>query len=497
MTPVRVAPLAPATGTCRVGAASVVLHEPADHQGHMCGYAIASKPIRRPRPGDLTAPLRAQVLVVEGPDGARVAFVATDLWGPSAWMLVQVGNALAATDHLDAGRIVLSATHTHSGPGGYFGNELWNRAPSTLGGPAHTDLRAQLTQRLLAGIRAACADLAAGTVAVGVVPRVLGGANRSLPAFRANRNADLRAFRAVMGPAPTPEESAVDGRLTALCAFRGSTLRAVFATWACHATTLGQKQDCIHPDWPGRVHAAAGFGPHTVLGLAQGAAGDVSPLPVSELRAGGQNAAQHQGLQLADTVAASVGNALRTVLAGVTPTPTSVRTRWTTWVPPVRHQLGPQAAGGAEDYRSCVAGWRQCGEGNREESLPDSAQWPKRRPRGGIAMALGTLHRAEGPAALPLHQVEVAGHRWVTLPGEPTGVAAHCLERDFAGPTTVVGYAGEYAGYLTTHGEYATQHYEGAMTVYGRDSLRQLRDRHEDLAAGTAPAPTSWTFSVP
>jgi len=41
---------------------------------------------------------------------------------------------------------------------------------------------------------------------------------------------------------------------------------------------------------------------------------------------------------------------------------------------------------------------------------------------------------------------------------------------------SLIGYAGDYAGYYTTPEEYMHQHYEGAHTLYGVPTLQLLQD---------------------
>ena len=48
------------------------------------------------------------------------------------------------------------------------------------------------------------------------------------------------------------------------------------------------------------------------------------------------------------------------------------------------------------------------------------------------------------------------------------------LERELGGNAVIIGQSGDYVGTLTTEPEYDTQHYEGAMTVYGRVTYERL-----------------------
>jgi hypothetical protein len=48
----------------------------------------------------------------------------------------------------------------------------------------------------------------------------------------------------------------------------------------------------------------------------------------------------------------------------------------------------------------------------------------------------------------------------------------------------IAGYSGTYAGYWCTPEEYEEQRYEGASTLFGRESLLVLRDRLIELLGG-------------
>jgi len=69
--------------------------------------------------------LKARAIVIEGPAGGRLALVQVDLGAPSRLLHQLVANQVA-TLGFGPDRIVLAATHTHAGPGGYFENGFYN-----------------------------------------------------------------------------------------------------------------------------------------------------------------------------------------------------------------------------------------------------------------------------------------------------------------------------------------------------------------------------------
>ena len=253
---------------------------------------------------------------------------------------------------------------------------------------------------------------------------------------------------------------------------------------------MGQAWSSYSADWPGIAttnveRQLSGVGPPVVVALAQGAAGDVSPLPPS----GGYlpaDPSRCQGIALARQAAQEVSAEMLT-LAALPSGPPRADFEWesTCWNPGSslpRPLLGAPALGGAEDYRSPL--WTQdlaCREGSKAgppvPAPPDqAAKWGSHDPI--TAIALSQVNAKAGPTAVPLRRIRLAGHVIFTCPGEPTGWALAELERQFAPAPGCevlgIGYAGEYIGYLTTSAEFACQHYEGAMTVYGSRSITEL-----------------------
>jgi hypothetical protein len=117
----------------------------------------------------------------------------------------------------------------------------------------------------------------------------------------------------------------------------------------------------------------------------------------------------------------------------------------------------------------------------------DHPQHPKASALGVFGKLLRRLFNLRPSPSHPLHVVKIGGHAFATVPGEPTAFAAFVIEsalRRLPGIQTasILGYAGDYAGYFTTPQEYLWQHYEGASTLYGSESLNHLVARLVQLA---------------
>jgi len=95
---------------------------------------------------------------------------------------------------------------------------------------------------------------------------------------------------------------------------------------------------------------------------------------------------------------------------------------------------------------------------------------------------------------VPLHVVQMGDLVLGTVPGEPSvtvGARAARVLREATGAARAVllGYAGDYCGYVTTPEEYLAQHYEGASTLYGRNVATHIIALLERCARSEASEP--------
>ncbi len=188
-------------------------------------------------------PVGARALVLGAP-GCRIALVSAELLVVPEELEAAVR---ARVEDLALDGLVLAATHTHAGPGGYWDNLLGERIGAAPYEP-------RMREAVVAGIAEAIRR-AAGTVAPVEVELARGRAD----ALVRNRGGGAK-----------------DGRLLAVrLARRGGAPLAELAVLAAHPTTLGKRNRLISGDWPGRfLHGdPAGAG---VRLLFQGALGDQS-----------------------------------------------------------------------------------------------------------------------------------------------------------------------------------------------------------------------------
>lgn len=422
--------------------------------------------------------LQARAIALRDARGETVVLVSVDLGAVSLVLHREVARRVVAETGIGADRILLSATHTHAGPGNFFSWRTYNEHASGLPG-----YDPEIVAFLADGIASAILD-ALGSMRparAGWVQAPVWGVtrNRSLEAWRANR-ADGRILPGVL-PAPPPgldpAEGAVDPTLTLL---RVDTIgpsgtaapAAAWSAFAVHGTGNPPANDLIDSDVQGLVELglerrlagrpdAKGAAP--VHAMVLGAAGDVSlaglhlgacepasarrpalpggprtPPPVDVWESPSEEPGSAcQAIRRADTREAGtrlidaaidlheaagdrlrgdllVGRAFRTVPLRGPDAPPGLCPA---------PEVGTATGGGSEDGTNSLRGWRILGlfpigteEGARDEDRMD-CQAPKRSPPA-------VLEAAVSPIVLPdvaqLMVVRVGDLLIGALPAEPT-----------------------------------------------------------------------------
>jgi hypothetical protein len=494
----------------RCGAAAVDLQLPLGV--HMAGYSLMSKKGRQER-----WPLVARAMVLEDDAGHVIAFAVIDMMSASRYLHERVAAITRqGSSGLDVHQIVLIGTHTHSAPGGFYGNSLYD----TMAQGGFRGFQPEVANTAAQAIADAIEEAwrTARPARVGVhVERLWGvSRNRSLPPFTKNPVArdwnDNPERPGHGGQQYSSQQRAIDPRVVVLTAYDEAGARiGLFATFACHNTALGMPRrgevPYYAPDWTGfaasLVEADTTRGaPFALVGLS--GAGDVTPLPPSpDDKAIHYDGPREQGEALARFVGGRVAEAILRASARPPPqAPLSIQSWYEDWVtspgsevPGVsgtriaRWEFGASTLAGAEDGRSALypgLAWEGM-TGNRFP--PDHPQHPKRPALGVFGALLRKLAGLNPSPSHALHVVKVGDHAFATVPGEPTVCAAYQIERAVLEATgarsaSVIGYAGDFAGYFTTWEEFREQHYEGASTLYGSESVNHLAARLARLARG-------------
>ena len=434
---------------------------------------------------------------------------------------------------LEARELVITATHTHSGPSGY-GHELFYN----LTNPGHSlDAYHCVVSTIADTVQAAFDSLEPGRVWVnrGEIPMDEPVAfNRALPAFV--RNVDAPPID-VSRP-----ETATNRDLTVLRIDGDSGPRAAICWFAVHNTSVHFDNRALHGDNKGVAAALVeSFATDTLdrpgfVGIfAQGASGDVTPnyRPSNRGFTIGHHDDDFESAQFHGEIQARYalplfqahGEELHDLDthtryldfdgAKVEPRFSGDRSNQTTGA--ARYGLGfieGTAEGPGPLWRAqvvrrslvrAVAVYKRLrgNSGNRSDvygpmfPFLDAGLGAGGKAFGLFSMRVGRVPHfidpvikaiqhmeAAGadidhpwtPSVLPLHITRIGHFALVSMPSEPTTTAGRRIAQtvgETLGATCVQvgGYSNAYHGYVTTNEEYQVQAYEGAHTIYGQWTL--------------------------
>ncbi|EHY90526.1 neutral/alkaline ceramidase [Saccharomonospora azurea] len=466
--------------------------------------------------------LRARsFVIVDQATDARVLLVVVD--SPMIFSSVhqEVLDRLADEygDLYDEQNVLLTATHTHSGPGGYAHHLLYNI--TTLG--FHSKTFDAIADGILDSVRRAHDDLAPSTLRLTHAELTDASANRSHEAFGRNPE-DERAF--------FPD--AIDPQTTLLRVERQGEPVGAINWFPTHNTSMSGDNRLISADnkgyaayhWERRVEGVDYLDdatPDFVAAFAQTNAGDMSPnldltpSPTPEDR----HRTAEIGLRQYRAAAGQLdrpGTPLRGGLDAATVyidlSDVTVRPEFTS--DGREHRTCDPAVGAAMAAGSTEDGpaFPLFAEGDNPllDAVSDTilyevspalrdCQAPK-----AVAVPIGAMNDLYPwvTERVPVQLVRIGSLHLIAIPGEVTISAGLRLRQTVAEATgadvrdvLVAGYSNGYAHYVTTPEEYDAQHYEGGSTLFGRWELDALRQTAHELATalrdgtevpvGTAP----------
>jgi neutral ceramidase len=511
----------------------------------------------------VAAPLHARAIVIaEGESAPPFVLVTVELGMVSEALRRASLEALRRRGvDVDAHRFLITATHTHSGPGGFSTYFFYQMA-----GPGFSQ---PLLDRLVVGIvdavLAALGSLAPGRVRtlsddLPLVEPVC--FNRALAAY--NRNEDVTPVAADRA------DEAVSRRMTVLRLEDVSGRpRGVIAIFAVHGTSVHADNDLLHPDNPGIAArecelAANREGDRDFVAVfMQSGAGDVSPNYRWDARRGmqvgrydddfesaaacGEAQARHamRLLRSARTAGVELKGPLDAELHTVPFHETTLDddlARAAGWPRTSIARLGSAfslgTAEGPGPLRKAPVVARALGHvctmlrqhddpahfpkhvlwdfgvgkdnhvlGRMDVTHPVVGMLPDRRLRFfRSAIVRGdVMEQPWAPHVLPFQILRIGTFAAATVPFEPTTVAARRIRATVARAlaasgvreVAVLGYANAYASYLTTHEEYEAQAYEGATTLFGRASLGGVCTRLREVAAALSARSTRAETAAP
>lgn len=438
----------------------------------------------------------------------RFALVQLD-WGAVSGLVYWKVAEKIAKFGFKPGDFLISASHTHAAPGGFFGVMFYN---SFAGGEICINCYLEplvewKTTQIAKSIEKAIADLKPAVVGAGEVMIEDISRNRSIEAWMLNWKEK---------PLEVPYHKVIP-RFHVLrmdhVAGDGTTVpRAAFIVAPLHSTSVGQQNKYYHGDLFGiasRYMASAvkkefKLERSFIAAVVPGPQGDVSPNWSEQ----GRKEAKRLGQKIAKNVF-PVFNGLTGTLKAVEIDSAYVERELNKAfvgkdeegndiLLPKNPVVGAPIMGGTEDGRWDKYGSLGVFEGH--------TQFPNPGDEHGVKIPLGEDERfqeifiTEGlPDIAALQVVRLKDViTFATIPGEPTTETGRLIDKELEKirsheNTAVIAVANEYLSYIATCPEYQAQHFEGAFTLFGENQARYFRQQLVDMAkkmsTGDKPEP--------
>lgn len=488
----------------------------------MMGYAMPWQTT-----GGIHTRLWARAFVLESPcNGRRLAFVSVDVGLLTQAVTQRVLARLRerSGDRYDAANVILSATHTHSGPGGYSHYMLYNL--TTLGYSGESF--AAVADGIVDALAQADATLAPARLRLAVGALRGAAINRSPPAYARNPAAERERYG---------DDTDVTMTVLRVDAADG-TPRGMISWFPVHATSMGNDNHLISGDNKGYAaylfERQLGGGPDVpggfVAAFAQSHEADVSPNIHGGTDGGGPDdlaSTALSGRKQFDAALALWTSAATPVVGGVDSRMSYVAMDAVDVAPdfadgqPRRTcpaAIGVSMLAGAEDGRGVgYEGFGCAPPANLFERAVCAVAADDCQGAKPIALEMGSKDPPWSPPVLPLQVARVGTLAVVAVPFELTTMAgrrvidtvATTLAPAGVEGVVVAGLANAYAGYVATPEEYAAQQYEGASTHFGPWTLGAVRQSVAALAAALRdgqpvapgpsprdPAPEPWSLHV-
>jgi neutral ceramidase len=446
--------------------------------------------------------LRARAFVIVSPcSGKRVAFVSADLgqvFQGVKQQVVQQLRGFGGGAYTDA-NVVLSATHTHSGPGGYSHYAFYNL--TTLGYDRQNF--DAIVHGIIQSIVQAHNNLAPGTIRINSGDLLRASLNRSLGAYRANPMSELSQYA-----------HDTDKTMTLLRLQSSDGTEVGSINWfAVHNTSMSNENRLISGDNKGyasylfeKAKGTNYFASKTfVAAFAQSNEGDVSPNVYGPPDGRGGNEFQatmrsgtaqyNKAKSLYESASQPLVGAVDyrhayVTMDGVAIAPSSGGSvvRGT-----CKAAIGVSMLGGAEDGPGLpLPEGINCATLTR---LSKSFVCPPVRDachgEKPVVLKTGLMTPFPWtPEVLPLQVVTLGNLVLIAVPFEMTTMAGRRLRQTVLSQLSpigvdravIAGLVNAYAGYVATPEEYATQHYEGASTHFGQWTLDAVQQETKKLA---------------
>jgi neutral ceramidase len=464
--------------------------------------------------------------IVLAQNGHKVAFVVEDLNGVAGGVL-QDALQLVADPALTEQSVLVSATHTHAGPSGYWNYSAYNTVFPTLAalgsqnipGTRDDQLYSFEVRQLAAAIRAADNDLSPGAAAWAHRDLLGLTMNRSLEAHLANfgiqESYGTGSVTQDPGGYPDTIDPAVDMlRVDKLIGGRDVPV-GLWSSFANHGTVdkatftvyNGDHQASADRAVESAIRAVGNVpaSQEVVSAFANADEGDQT----SGIRHSGPADAERIG-----DVEAHVLLDAWTEAGGLLSNNLPLDMRWTRVAlsgvsTSAGHAVGTDPVTGLSLFTGSEEGRGPLYDiiGNVNGTNFEGMHMPVDNPADGqgdkieVRTAFPSMNTSF-PSVLPITAMRLGDRLLVTIPGEMTVAMAQRVRtavRAAAGPLPVTrvvidGLTNEYMQYFTTPEEYEAQHYEGGSTIWGEYQSYAILDGLVRLTStldsgGAAPAP--------
>lgn len=454
---------------------------------------------------------RARVFLIEEPqENRRLAIVVCDLGSITHELHQEVVDRLQKTfgDRYSLSNVIISATHTHAAPGGF-----WHAGVGTpFGSPLYGQYFHHIVDGIVRSIETAHQSAEPGNILIaqGAVPDA--GRNRSLVAYMNNPEDERARYN-----------SDTDTTMTLLRFETADGPIGCLNWFAVHPTTMTYNNKLISGDNKG--YAEVAFERHVpshdpsqpiVAAFAQSNCGDVTGNLNLDNTGPGEDEFETTRIigerqyviarELFDQAADRLSGPLDSRHAFVDFSSVPLSDEFT--------QQGDQSTAAAAYGYAFAAGSTEDGGGHplfREgmtqtapllemtldqqfpDARPDDALREQHQPKAiliapgnmppeaGLSQTLSLTVARIGPlllAAGPAEFTTMAGRRIRDSLADATGLQSEHV--------VIAGYANGYAGYVTTREEYETQQYEGGHTLFGPWTLAAYQQEYVRLGSALA-----------
>lgn len=377
-------------------------------------------------------PLRVRAIALEDDkSGQPLLLLVFDLVGLPGTLATNLRKNLAERFNIEAGRIILSATHTHHGPSVGDGEKI---------GPAELAFLDGLAEKTAAAAGQALANLEPVLLQVGQGQAQEAGRNRS----RINGPTD---------PAT--------GLLTVRSVATGELLGCVI-NYTCHPTVLGPANLLYTADYPFYtvqvVSRTTGLPPEKII-FTNGACGDINAghSPKSSIyNPGAGNRTYEAAAQLGGNVGKAAVEALQGRLIQLTPglemATLNVDIEWQSQKWPTREELITYRQERQVELDQATAQGDIVAATN-QELLKEWAEKLLDKP----------LDAPWQPPQYRIDVVRIGELTLVTIPGELFVEYGLALKERMGNPTWILGYTNGSLGYIPTPDAYDRQDYEADL----------------------------------